>query len=67
MHASLVDVAGASPTRHGLEDLYLFAVLFNKMADVYDALNAGVGMRDMLKMLTQTLRMTWLHPRKRWC
>jgi hypothetical protein len=34
--------AGRSPTRHGLYDLDLVAVLFDQMADVDDALVAGV-------------------------
>ena len=37
--------AGASPTRHGLEDLDLFAStgVLDKVTDVHDALVAGVG------------------------
>jgi hypothetical protein len=65
LSASFFDV---SPTRHGLDDLYLFAVLADdQMADVDSALNTGAGTREMLKMLTQTLRMAWLHPRNRCC
>jgi hypothetical protein len=33
----------ASPTRNGLYDLDLFAVLFDQMAYVDDAISAGVG------------------------
>jgi hypothetical protein len=44
LYAALVDVASASPARNGVEDLYLFAVFGNnKMADVDDAVYAGVG------------------------
>jgi hypothetical protein len=42
MYAPLLDVAGAAATRDGLDDLYLFAVLFDQMADVDDALETGV-------------------------
>jgi hypothetical protein len=37
--------AGASPTRDGLEDLYLFAGtrVLDKMAEVDDAISTGVG------------------------
>jgi hypothetical protein len=42
LYAPLVDVAGASPTVNGLDDLYLFAILFDQMADVDDAALAGV-------------------------
>jgi hypothetical protein len=34
MHAPLVVFAGATAARNGLYDLYLFAVLFDQMADV---------------------------------
>ena len=44
LYAPLVDVASASPARNGVEDLYLFAVFGdNEMADVDEALVAGVG------------------------
>jgi hypothetical protein len=44
MHAPLVDVAGASPTRNGLYDLDLFAGtgVLDNMPDVDYALVAGV-------------------------
>jgi hypothetical protein len=35
--------AGATAARSGLEDLDLFAVLFDQVADVDDALKTGVG------------------------
>jgi len=35
--------AGAAAAGQRLYDLYLFAVLFDQMADVDDALEAGVG------------------------
>jgi hypothetical protein len=41
-YAPLVVFASASPTRHGLDDLDLFAVLFYQKADVDDAVEAGV-------------------------
>jgi hypothetical protein len=44
MHVPLVVFAGAAATGHGLYDLYLFAVLFDQMADIDDALVAGVRM-----------------------
>jgi hypothetical protein len=43
LYAPLVDVAGASPTRYGLDDLDLFTVLFDQMADVHNAFVTGVG------------------------
>jgi len=43
MYAPLVLDAGAAATRDGPYDLYLFAVLFDQMADVDDAIVAGVG------------------------
>jgi hypothetical protein len=44
IHAPLGVFAGATATRDGLEDLDLFAVLFDQAADVDDALEADVGM-----------------------
>src|SRR5215208_991243 len=43
MHAPLVGCFSAAPTRNDLDDFDLFAVLFDQMADVDDALVAGVG------------------------
>jgi hypothetical protein len=44
MHAPLVGCFSAALTRNGFYDLDLFvAVLFDQMADVDDALVAGVG------------------------
>jgi hypothetical protein len=45
IHAPLVDVAGASPTRNGFYDLDLFAGtgVLDKVPDVDDAFVAGVG------------------------
>jgi hypothetical protein len=42
LYAPLVDVASASPTRYGLDDLDIFAVHFDQKADVDDAVYAGV-------------------------
>jgi hypothetical protein len=41
--------AGASPTRDGLEDLYLFAGtrVLDKMAEVDDAISTGVGAQTL--------------------
>jgi hypothetical protein len=39
----VVDVAGASPARNGVEDLDIFAVHFEQKADVDEAVYAGVG------------------------
>ena len=45
LHAPLVDVAGASPTRNGLDDFDLFAGtgVLDNMPDVDDAIVADVG------------------------
>jgi hypothetical protein len=43
MHATLVVFASASPTRKGVDNLDRFAVLFDQMADVDNAVVAGVG------------------------
>ena len=42
LYAPLVDVAGASPARNGVEDLDIFAVHFDQKADVDEAVYAGV-------------------------
>ena len=43
MIMNLVLYAGAAAAGHGLEDLDLFAVLFDQVADVDAALEASVG------------------------
>jgi hypothetical protein len=48
LRACQLSFAGASPTRHGVYDLYLFAVLFDQVADVDDAIGAGVGAISIL-------------------